>query len=76
MKPDHLAQANLNKLGMVSVDTALEAFIWTLKARLLIFKVKTEEHLYEKSSQRQIGVGTLVCSKDQIVLCVALTDCT
>ena len=29
MKPDHLAQANLDKLGMVSVDTALEAFIWT-----------------------------------------------
>ena len=46
MRPDNLTQLNLNKFGMVSVDTALEAFIWTWKALLLMFKVKTEEHLY------------------------------
>ena len=42
-----MAHANLEKLGTVSVDTALEAFMCTWEALLLTFKVQpTEAHLY------------------------------
>ena len=46
-KTDQVAHANLEKLGTISADTALDAFMCTWKALLLTFKVPpTEAHLY------------------------------
>ena len=46
-KTDHVAHANLEKLGLVTVDTALEAFMSTWEALLLSLKVQPfEAHLY------------------------------
>ena len=68
-KTDHVAHANLEKLGTVSVDTALEAFMCTWEALLLTFKVQpTEAHLYSAFYARLCkvpGLSTTIAHIDR-----------
>ena len=46
-KTDHVSRANKEKLGTVSIETALAAFIFTWEALLITFNAQpTEVHLY------------------------------
>ena len=61
-KTDHVAHANLEKLGSVTVDAALEAFMGTWEALLLTSKVQpTEAHLYSAFYARLCRAGFRGC---------------
>ena len=68
-KTDHVAYANLEKLGSVSVDTALDAFMSTWEALLLTFKVQpSEAHLYSAFYARMCkvpGLSTTIAHIDR-----------
>ena len=52
-KTDHVSQASTEKLGTVSIETALAAFIFTRKTLLIRFKAQpTELHLYSRFYSR------------------------